>query len=170
MFLHASCVAFRRRTEGGDEEKSDWSGVLIRGPSGGGKSAFALRLIALGATLVSDDQTVLRRAAGERVEASAPDRLFGVVEARGLGLLRLDALRSSPVDWVVELRMGGAEGRLPPLRTTDLLGVETPVLALPDDERAAAALCCLVRGGALLDPEADLADLKVDRARGGGEA
>ena len=47
--LHASTVAL------------DGRAVLISGPSGSGKSDLALRLLDRGFTLVSDDQTIVRR-------------------------------------------------------------------------------------------------------------
>ena len=45
--LHATCIAWQGR------------GVLIRGPSGSGKSALALGLMAHGAVLVADDRVKL---------------------------------------------------------------------------------------------------------------
>ena len=47
--VHASTVATGGRA------------VLLSGPSGSGKSDLALRLIDRGFTLVSDDQTIVRR-------------------------------------------------------------------------------------------------------------
>src|ERR1700709_2175376 len=57
--VHGTCIAL------------DGEGVLLRGPSGSGKSDLALRLIDGGALLVADDQTELRRR-GDAVIASAP--------------------------------------------------------------------------------------------------
>ena len=57
--IHASTVALEGRA------------VLISGPSGSGKSDLALRLLDRGFTLVSDDQTIVKRE-GERLIASAP--------------------------------------------------------------------------------------------------
>ncbi len=90
--VHASCVAWHGR------------GVLLRGPSGAGKSALALRLIEAGALLVADDYVKLdsRRLSG-RLMASPPPRLAGLIEVRGLGLIRLPHLRRIPLDLVVDL-------------------------------------------------------------------
>ena len=51
--------------------RSDGRAVLIAGPSGSGKSDLALRLLDRGFTLVSDDQTIVRRD-GDRLIASRP--------------------------------------------------------------------------------------------------
>jgi len=73
--LHASAVAVHGR------------GVLITGESGSGKSSLALQLMALGATLVSDDQTELMLV-DDAVQMSAPESIKGLIEARGIGVLR----------------------------------------------------------------------------------
>ncbi|MDO5705850.1 MAG: HPr kinase/phosphatase C-terminal domain-containing protein, partial [Paracoccus sp. (in: a-proteobacteria)] len=88
--IHASSVAI------------DGRGLLILGPSGAGKSALALALMAMGAVLVSDDRTVLRRD-GDMVLADAPDSLRGLIEARGIGILRADSAGAVPVVLVVDL-------------------------------------------------------------------
>ncbi|PIY73077.1 MAG: serine kinase, partial [Rhodobacterales bacterium CG_4_10_14_0_8_um_filter_70_9] len=81
--IHASCVAWAVAGKA--------RGLLILGASGAGKSALALELIALGAALVADDQVALRRV-GEAVVAAPPPPLAGLIEARGLGLLRMPHL------------------------------------------------------------------------------
>src|SRR6185312_10220968 len=70
LLLHATTVAI------------DGAAVLLRGPSGSGKSDLALRLIDAGARLVADDQSELRRV-GEVVVVRAPDALRGLIEVRG---------------------------------------------------------------------------------------
>ncbi|MDE0940637.1 MAG: HPr kinase/phosphatase C-terminal domain-containing protein, partial [Pirellulales bacterium] len=72
--VHATCVAIGE------------VGVLLRGPSGSGKSDLALRLIEGGAKLVADDQVVLSEVAGSLL-ASAPAALRGKIEVRGCGIL-----------------------------------------------------------------------------------
>ncbi len=82
--VHGTSVAL-----GGD-------GILLRGPSGSGKSDLALRLIADGARLVADDQTELR-GVGETLEMAAPAAIAGRLEVRGVGILRVPAVPSAPL-------------------------------------------------------------------------
>lgn len=101
MRLHASCVAIEGR------------GVLLAGPSGAGKSDLALRLIDGGAALVSDDQVELFMKDG-RLWAAAPPALEGLLEIRGVGLVRLPFIGAVPVDLYVDLVAFGTQvARLP---------------------------------------------------------
>ncbi len=87
--------------------------VVLRGPSGSGKSDLALRLIArYGARLIADDQTVLR-APAKQVICEAPPEIAGMIEVRGLGLLKLDSCGGAPVALVVDLVARDAVPRLP---------------------------------------------------------
>ena len=113
-------------------------GVMIRGPSGGGKSDLALRLIDRGAVLVADDQTELTRE-GDVLVARPPATIAGLVEARGLGLVRLPYRERSPVALVVDLVPAAEVERLPPPETVALLGVALPRLALAGWEASAPA-------------------------------
>jgi serine kinase of HPr protein (carbohydrate metabolism regulator) len=88
--LHASTVA------------RDGRAVLICGPSGAGKSDLALRLIDRGFTLVSDDQTIVRKD-GKRVLASSPPTIHGKLEVRGVGIVEMESVDDVPVALVVEL-------------------------------------------------------------------
>ncbi|WP_326524558.1 HPr kinase/phosphorylase [Sphingomonas sp.] len=121
--IHASCVAI------------DGVAVLIEGRSGAGKSDLALRLIDRGATLVSDDYTVLLRDKSELV-ARPPANLAGRIEVRGIGILTMDHVEDVPVRMIVAIteappRMP-AEGRL---RT--IAGVQLREIALPSLEPSA---------------------------------
>jgi serine kinase of HPr protein (carbohydrate metabolism regulator) len=84
--------------------------VLIEGESGAGKSDLALRLIDRGATLISDDYTLLQRAGGELI-ASPPDTIAGKIEVRGLGLLETPYVEKIPVALLI--RLTDAPERLP---------------------------------------------------------
>jgi serine kinase of HPr protein (carbohydrate metabolism regulator) len=79
MIVHAGLVA--RRIGG------RWRGVLIEGPSGGGKSDLALRALDDGFVLVADDRVRLFAAQG-RLFGRAPEPLAGLIEARGVGVIR----------------------------------------------------------------------------------
>lgn len=88
--LHASTVAL------------DGRAVLISGPSGSGKSDLALRLLDRGFTLVSDDQTIVRKD-GDLLLASAPPTIHGKLEIRGVGIVEMETVSDVPVALFVEL-------------------------------------------------------------------
>jgi len=113
-------------------------GVLIRGGSGSGKSDLALRLIDGGAVLVSDDQTALA-ASDDRLIASAPAAIAGLLEVRGLGLVRLPYLASSPLTLVVDLVAADGVERLPEENRTEFLGLELPLIRFAAFEVSTAA-------------------------------
>jgi serine kinase of HPr protein (carbohydrate metabolism regulator) len=113
----------------------DGRAVLITGPSGAGKSDLALRLLDRGFSLVSDDQTIVRRD-GERLLASAPPQIAGKLEVRGIGIVELDTAADVPVALLVELRSDIQ--RLPDDgRERQLLGVAVPLVSI--DALAASA-------------------------------
>lgn len=112
--------------------------VMIRGPSGAGKSDLALRLIDGGATLVSDDQTELA-AEGGRLFASAPAAIAGLIEVRGLGLVRLPHRDRVPVGLVVDLDRAANVERLPEPMAASFLGKSVPMVRLLAFEASAAA-------------------------------
>jgi integration host factor subunit beta len=68
--------------------KIDGQGVLIKGPSGSGKSDLALRLIDAGAILVADDQTAVSLC-GQAVMLNAPTQIASKIEIRGFGSFSL---------------------------------------------------------------------------------
>jgi serine kinase of HPr protein (carbohydrate metabolism regulator) len=90
---------------------------------------LALRLIDEGARLVADDQVELTLT-GNRVVARAPERLRGLIEARGVGILRLDAVPDSPLLLVADLAAPDTIERMPEPATTQLLGVDLPCLRI----------------------------------------
>lgn len=93
--------------------------VLIRGPSGSGKSRLALDLILAGragqiarAQLVGDDRVHVWQHGGELLVRPAP-ALAGLIEIRGLGIRRCDYVTEAKVGLVVDLDAANAE-RMPP--------------------------------------------------------
>jgi HPr kinase/phosphorylase len=132
--LHATCVA-----------DAEGRGLLILGPSGSGKSGLALRMMALGARLVADDRTIIRDA-GDHVEASCPAATRGLIEARGVGLLRAQVLRSARVVLAVDLAARETV-RLPERRRIVFLGHEVDLVHGPVTAHFPAALMLYLAEG-----------------------
>ena len=125
LLLHGTCVALDIGGAG-----AEWCGLLLRGPSGVGKSDLALRMIEAGWRLVADDQCVLERR-GDSILVSAPQTIAGKIEARGVGILSLaSALPRAPLLLVVDLAEDGTAERLPEPAHCTLLGIELPRLSL----------------------------------------
>ena len=130
QIFHASCVAWQGH------------GALILGQSGAGKSALALQLMAFGADLVSDDRTELL-AEADVLTACAPATIQGLIEARGVGLMRVPFVPKAEIALVIDLDQP-EPNRLPPQREITLLGISRPlVLAVPQPHFPAAILCYL---------------------------
>jgi HPr kinase/phosphorylase len=119
--------------------------VVIVGASGSGKSALALRLMALGARLVADDQTILSGEGG-RLVARCPAPLSGLIEARGVGLLRAVPVECAEVVLVIDLDHPEKQ-RLPPPRLRQIAGFSIPCLHKVDGDYFPAAIVQYVKGG-----------------------
>jgi serine kinase of HPr protein (carbohydrate metabolism regulator) len=113
--------------------------VLLTGPSGSGKSDLALRLVDGGFLLVADDLVDLA-AEGGAVIASPGGREHGLIEVRGLGVIRLAATAPrARVALVVALAAAGAQERLPPPSRVTLAGLPTPLVTIDPAGASAVA-------------------------------
>jgi HPr kinase/phosphorylase len=138
--VHASAVLVAARA------------VLIRGPSGSGKSRLALALIAAGETqllpftrLVADDRVELETCNG-RLLARPPDTLAGLLEMRGLGIRLIPHEPVAVVGMVVDLAAADAQ-RMPTAveRETVIAGVSLPRLAVTSGEDPMPLVMALLR-------------------------
>jgi HPr kinase/phosphorylase len=130
------------RTLHGSAAARGAAGVLLLGAPGAGKSDLVLRLLRHGFCLIADDQVQVVDGV-----ASAPLSLAGMLEVRGLGLVRLPHV-SARLVLAVELLAGmaGMNARLPEPRhypdlDLPLISVDPGAASAPD--RIALALDCL---------------------------
>ena len=84
--MHGSCAS------------RDGQAVLLLGPPGAGKSDLVLRLLGRGFDLVADDQVHIADGL-----VTAPAGLVGLLEVRGLGILRLPSVASARLALVADL-------------------------------------------------------------------
>ena len=130
--IHASAVAV------------DQTGLLIIGRSGTGKSELTVELIALGATLVSDDQVLLTEKDGGLL-MSAPPAIEGRIEARGLGLVSAPA-RPAWARFLVDLDKTETE-RLPEPRETVIKSTPLRTFYRVESRAFPSMLYVLLQGG-----------------------
>jgi HPr kinase/phosphorylase len=123
MYAHATCVALK--------EGRSWRALLLRGPSGAGKSDVALRLLEAGGRLVADDQTHLAKVG--RALIATPKSLAGLIEVRGIGIVKLgrgQLLAHAPLALLVDLVRPDQVERMPEPAREKVLGVDLPKVAL----------------------------------------
>ncbi len=135
--IHACCVAVGE------------AGLLIRGPSGTGKSTLAREVVSWArqagsfARLVSDDRTRIEAKHG-RLVASSVEPLEGLMEIRGFGIVRQPFEPAAVIRLVIDLC--GEPPRYPDEqdRNTILCGIMVPRLQMRAGAVSAdVALSCL---------------------------
>lgn len=124
MQIHGSCAA------------QDHAGVLLLGPPGSGKSDLLLRLLDHGFTLVADDRVDISEG-----KACPPQALAGLLEVRGLGVMRLP--HEAPVRLALVVTLGPM-ARLPAPATHEALGL--PSITIDPTMASAAARVALALG------------------------
>jgi HPr kinase/phosphorylase len=133
ILLHASCVAVHGL------------GVLIRGPSGSGKSDLALRLIDEGAELVADDYCEIE-AVGDILLAKALALIAGRIEVRGHGIVSVTHRDQAMIAAVIDLAPWREIERLPEETHTAIAGISLPWIRLdPTTVSATARVRLLLR-------------------------
>lgn len=133
IVLHASAVAIGRR------------GLLITGASGTGKSTVALQLVGLGATLVADDRVLVTPHAEGGLHLSCPEPIRGMIEARGVGLLRTRSTEAIAVA-VVDLDRTETD-RLPEAETAQIAGQSLPLIKRVEGPAFPSILLVYLKGG-----------------------
>jgi HPr kinase/phosphorylase len=126
--------------------------VLIRGPSGSGKSqlVLALRQAAKAgrlpfARLVADDRAHVEAVNG-RLLVRPAEALAGLVEVRGSGIHRIEAEPVATVGWVIDLAAEDA-ARLPDEQAQEAIikGIRLPRLAVAAGQDALPLLLALLQ-------------------------
>ena len=131
--IHATCINLQG------------FGLLLRGPSGGGKSDLALRMMEHNSQLIADDRVDLTLE-DDALIARAPCYLRGLLEVRGLGVIEVQYGISIQVLGVIDLVDNTKIERLPNHQTEILLGIEIPSYQIDPWAISAIAKVQLVRG------------------------
>lgn len=122
--------------------------VLIRGKAGTGKSKLAFQLLAYGAKLVADDAVRLSPS-DDGIVLSCPSAIKGIIEARGVGLLTVNAIEKAMLAFVVDLDKT-ADARLPQPKEVLIHGVNFPLICGKGNPNLGAIVWCLLGEGQIL--------------------
>jgi serine kinase of HPr protein (carbohydrate metabolism regulator) len=126
--------------------------VLIRGPSGSGKSRLALAFLQAAqaghlrfARLVADDRAHVEAVNGRLLVRPAA-ALNGLLELRGIGIKRMQSEPVAAVGWVVDLAAEDA-ARLPEKEAQEVVihGIRLPRLAVTSGQDALPLVLALLQ-------------------------
>jgi HPr kinase/phosphorylase len=117
--------------------------VLIRGPSGSGKSRLAFALILAGragqlpATKLVGDDRIMLEARESRLFVRPVPELAGLIEIYGLGIRRTDYVPEAMAGLIVDLNADDAD-RMPQVQalSTTMAGIELPRIPVKNGEYA----------------------------------
>lgn len=122
--IHASCVCLKNK------------GILLIGGSGAGKSDLSLRLtMRHQAVLVADDRVDIKNDNGAII-ASAPEILQGLLEVRGIGIVKMDFLPQTEIHAVFELVSDNVE-RMPERLFYEICAKKVPLFKINPFELSA---------------------------------
>ena len=124
--IYATCISLNHK------------GILLLGKSGAGKSDLALRLIeGMGAVLVSDDRTEIR-VENNSIYASCPETIKGLLEVRGIGIIKKNFLAQEKIKLIVELVDDYNKiERLPNKESFEYEGIKIPKIKIYPFEESA---------------------------------
>jgi serine kinase of HPr protein (carbohydrate metabolism regulator) len=112
-YIHGTALQFSKK------------GILLLGNSGSGKSDLALRLMDKGGKLIADDQVIVKRVK-DKIIASCPSSLSGLLEVRGIGIIKIASIVQTSLDLVISLSPKEKIERLPESQMYELLDVSLP--------------------------------------------
>lgn len=115
--IHASCIAINNKA------------ILLLGKSGSGKSDLALRLIDGGAQLITDDYVEIT-ACETTLTAAPPQKLEGLIEAQGVGILTMPFIHDIEIKLAINLIPREEVERLPEPQFFSCLEQQIPLLSL----------------------------------------
>lgn len=119
-------------------------GILIRGPSGSGKSDLALRVLALRPgplvpqqpMLIADDRVLVTRRHGV-LGLECPGPIAGLIEVRGVGIVTVPSIAEADLVLVVDLAAEVDVPRLPEPDKVEISGVPVRRIRLAPFEHSA---------------------------------
>jgi serine kinase of HPr protein (carbohydrate metabolism regulator) len=131
VILHSGLIALRWN--------GAWRGALVSGSSGSGKSDLMVRALDAGFRLVADDRTVAW-SSEQRLFGRAPEKLLGLIELRGLGVLAEPPLMQAEACLMVRCEQFAVElERVPDPEWATIVGVKIPLLRLHGLDASAPA-------------------------------
>jgi serine kinase of HPr protein (carbohydrate metabolism regulator) len=130
MILHAGLIAL--------PWAGRWRGVLLLGPSGVGKSDLALRCLDHDFQLIADDRVQLWTS-GDGLYGAPPPSLAGLMEARGVGILKIPHRSWARICLAVECVADHKLERMPDPQAFKALERHVPRLSLACREASAPA-------------------------------
>ena len=120
------------------------TGVLILGDAACGKTSLTLAMIVAGrATLVADDQVIIKRMP-KFLSARPPAALQGMMQINGVGIVDFDHIEPVPLHLIIELVPSPEVPAIPEKSEREIEGLKLPLLKLAAHETTTADKLWLV--------------------------